>query len=76
MTRMAAESCPELAHLVQQLAEAMNERKRVETDDSHSTEERMHSDQQISNVLEAVRAHKAEHRCELADDGSNSHSAA
>lgn len=70
--RMATEACPELARLVERLAEAMNERKRVEGDDHHSTEARMSVDERMNAALEAMRAHKAEHHCELSESGNNS----
>lgn len=60
-------NCPELARLVERLAESINERKRVETDESHTTKQRMAVDQDTADALEAVRAHKSEHQCELAE---------
>jgi hypothetical protein len=64
---MSAKNCPELARLVERLGAAINQQKRIEADEEHTTEERMQVDQQMSDALEAVRVHKAEHQCEMAE---------
>ncbi len=64
---MSTENCPELARLVERLGEAINQQKRLEADDEHTTEERMTVDQQVADALEAMRVHKAEHHCEMAE---------
>lgn len=60
-------NCPELARLVEHLGEAINQQKRIEANDSHTTEDRMAVDQQVAEALDAMRAHKAEHHCEMAE---------
>ena len=60
---MTDETCPERMELVQRLAEAINDKKRMENDDSHSAEERMKADQEVNQALEAVRTHKSDGGC-------------
>jgi Sec-independent protein translocase protein TatA len=64
---MSTENCPKLAQLVEQLGEAINTQKRVAADEARTTDERVSADQQMSEALEAVRSHKAEHQCEMAE---------
>lgn len=67
---MSTEDCPQLSQLVEHLAEAINDRKHVESNESHSPEDRMGAEEQMNLALDAVRLHKAEHGCAL-KEGSN-----
>ena len=67
---MSAEACPQLAQLVEHLAKAINARKHLESDSSLSAEDRMSAEDQMNLALDAVRLHKAEHGCELAEGSS------
>lgn len=64
---MTTENCPKLAQLVEQLGEAINTQKRIAADESRTTEERLSADEQMAKALEAMRTHKAEHHCEMAE---------
>jgi hypothetical protein len=57
---MSDETTPEQLDRVQRLAEAINEKKRMEADESHSVEDRMRADKKMNEALDDVRAHKAE----------------
>lgn len=62
---MTAENCTELAELVRNLAEAMNEKKRIDDDPLQAPEQRVAAQERITQGMEAIRAHKASHQCEL-----------
>jgi hypothetical protein len=64
--RMAVENCPELERLVQSLAKAMNEKGRIKQDKLAGSEERSHADEDVNMAIAAIRAHKADHQCEMA----------
>lgn len=57
---MSEQTTPEQLDRVQRLAEAINEKKRMEADESHSMEDRMRADKKMNEALEEVRAHKSE----------------
>jgi hypothetical protein len=57
---MTDETSPDRVQRVQRLAEALNEKKRMEDDDSHSAEQRMKADEKVNQALEAVRTHKSD----------------
>jgi hypothetical protein len=61
---MSEETTPEQLDRVQRLAEAINEKKRMEADESHSVEDRMRADIKMNHALDEVRAHKAEEKSE------------
>jgi hypothetical protein len=65
---MADGTCPEDVRLVQHLAQAINAKKHVEGDDSHSPEDRMRADDDVNRAMEAIRSHKATHQCESVED--------
>ena len=57
---MSDETSPEQLERVQRLAEAINQKKRLESDDQRSTDERLHADLEVQQALDDVRAHKEE----------------
>ncbi len=57
---MSNETTPEQLDRVQRLAEAINEKKRMEADTSHSMEDRMRADEKMNEALDDVRAHKSD----------------
>lgn len=61
---MSDETTPEQLERVQRLAEAINEKNRMEADQSHSVEDRMRADQKMNEALEEVRAHKSNRETE------------
>lgn len=64
---MTDETCPERIELVQRLGEAINDKKHLETRDSHSTKARMKADKKVNQALDAVRTHKSEGGCQTQD---------
>jgi hypothetical protein len=57
---MNDETSPEQLERVHRLAEAINQKKRVESDDAHSTEDSLRADEDVQEALEDVRANKSE----------------
>ncbi len=57
---MKDETTPEQLERVQRLAEALNAKKRMEDDGSHSMEDRLRADEKVQSALEDVRSRQGE----------------
>jgi hypothetical protein len=57
---MSDETSPEQLERVHRLAEAINQKKRVESDDARSTEDCLRADEDVQQALDDVRANKSE----------------
>lgn len=73
---MSDQPCPDRVRLVEELGEAMNEKKRVEKDESHSADDMVQADENLRDALEAVRVHKAEGGCASKEPARDKSSAA